>query len=153
MDMKILNPPSSRLLSLMVFAFALTNARAGAAQTLRHQPKPIGTITGQVFSESGFAVPNALVMLQDSDGKNPRTTIANSQGRFSFTKIHIGLYDVSASSKSRSSEWRHNVVVLNGKQTTVALHLHARKVLAPNQAAPNPAPTSLKPSAEKQSFR
>jgi hypothetical protein len=122
--MRFRHPTLGRFSTLALLTSAFLSLCIGAtAQTLRHQPKPIGTVTGQVFSAAGYAIPGARVMLQDADGKNPRTTVTDSQGRFTFPKLPIGIYDLSASSKDLSSEWRHDVVVHTGKQATLNLHL------------------------------
>jgi len=134
--MRLRHPPVGRRFSLVLLtsALAVTGVLA-APQIIRHQPRPIGIIRGHVFNAAGFAVFDARVMLQDADGRNPRTTVTNSQGRFIFSKLPIGLYHVRAAWKDRSSEWRQNVVVLTGKQTDVTLHLSDKE--APQ--APNPA--------------
>ena len=125
-------------LGCLVGITLLASALAGAAPQIRHEPKPFGTIGGQVFSPNGFAVPGARVTLQASDGTDPHTTVTNNQGRFWFPMLPAGLYDVRASAQDRSSEWRQNVDVRTGRQTTIALHLHSKK------RGPIKAPTSLK---------
>ena len=85
----------------------------------------LGSISGRIFNSSGFAVPGALVVLQSSDGTEPRSTQADGQGRFSFPKLYDGLYEVRASAQGRSTEWMHNVSVLGGHETTIVLHLQA----------------------------
>jgi hypothetical protein len=112
-----------RLLSLALLASALTAPGAIAAP----QTKALGTIGGQVFSPSGFAVSGARVTLQTADGKSPQTTVTNDQGRFWFPMLDVGMYDVRAASEGHSSEWRHNVGVSIGRQTTIALHLPSKK--------------------------
>lgn len=128
-----------RLVVLALLASALTTPGAGASpQIIRHEPKALGTIGGQVFNPSGFAVSGALVTLQASDGRDPQATVTNSQGRFWFPMLPVGLYDVRAAAQGRSSEWRQNVGVRIGRQTTITLHLPSKK------RAPIKAPASLK---------
>ena len=121
-----------------VLASALTNPFAIAAPQVKHAAKSLGTIGGQVFSPAGFAVPGARVTLQASDGRDPQTTVTNSQGRFWFPMLSAGLYDVRATSQGRSSEWRQNVAVGIGHQTTITLHLRSKK------PAPVKSPASLR---------
>jgi hypothetical protein len=125
-------PSLSRLMGPALLAFALMTPGAGAA------PQSLGTITGQVFTANGFAVPGARVMLQASDGTAPRTTLTDAKGRFSFSLLSAGLYDIRAYSQGRSSEWRQNVGVDARGRRTIALHLGSKK------PAPIKAPASLK---------
>ena len=128
-----------RLLVSALLASALTTPGAGASpQIIRHEPKALGTIGGQVFNPSGFAVSGARVTLQTADGKSPQTTVTNDQGRFWFPMLDVGMYDVRAASEGHSSEWRQNVGVRIGRQTTITLHLPSKK------PAPIKAPASLK---------
>jgi len=62
-----------RFVVLAFVASALTTPGAGALpQIIRHEPKALGTIGGQVLSPTGLAVPGALVTLQASDAGTPR---------------------------------------------------------------------------------
>ena len=123
-----------RFLSLAVLALAVTTFVTGSAA----QTKALGTIGGQVFGTTGFAAPGARVILQAADGKSPQTTVTNTQGRFWFPMLPPGLYDVRASAQGRSSEWRQNVGVRTGRQTTIALHLRSKK------PTPTKTPASLR---------
>ncbi len=50
-------------------------------------------------------------------------TRTNAQGRFFFSELPHGLYDVRAYHNGMASEWKHNVTVETGKQIEVALQL------------------------------
>lgn len=118
-------PPARYLLMILaLLASVLAVPGVGAAQ----QSAALGTIEGQVFSPDGFVAAGARVMLQGADGSNAHTALTNSQGRFWFSMLPAGLYDVRASAKGRASEWRRNVSVKTGRrQTTIVLHLRPQK--------------------------
>ncbi len=99
------------------------NTGAGAAP----QTTGLGTVGGQVLGPDGKAIEGARVTLQSSDGRHPETTETNAQGRFWFPMLPAGLYDLRAYSKGRLSEWRKNVWVNAGRQTTITLRLRSKK--------------------------
>jgi hypothetical protein len=103
----------------LVAAILLSCALLAAAP----QEASLGSIFGRVFNSGGYAVPNALVVLQYADGSGPRSTQADNQGRFAFRKLYDGLYEIRASAQGRSTEWMHNVSVFGGHQTNIILHL------------------------------
>lgn len=86
-----------------------------------------GTLAGQVLGLDGKAVEGARVILQDSDGGHLKTAETNAQGRFWFPTLPVGLYDLRASFKGHSSEWKKNIWVERGHQTTVTLGLKPKK--------------------------
>ncbi len=107
---------------------------AGAAP----QTTGLGTIGGQVVGPDGKAINGARVTLQSSDGGHPETTETNAQGRFWFPSLPSGLYDLRAYFKGRWSEWRRNVWVNPGRQTSVTLRLRSKKPTASGHP-PSPA--------------
>ena len=88
---------------------------------------PVGAVGERILGPDGRAVEGARVTLQASDGRHPQTTEINTQGRFWFSMLPAGLYDVRAYSQSRSSEWRKKVLVEVGRQTTITLRLSPKK--------------------------
>jgi hypothetical protein len=108
---------SGRLAALVLLIAAFSTAAAQSAK--------LGAIVGSVFTSNGYAVPGALVVLQSSDGSAPRSTQSDAHGHFVFDMLYDGLYEVRASAQGRSTEWLHNVTVLGGKETRVALHLQS----------------------------
>jgi FtsP/CotA-like multicopper oxidase with cupredoxin domain len=119
--------------ALILAALALTLISPGAGAARR-----LGTVGGRVLAPNGDPVPGARVILQASEGRAPQATVTNRQGRFWFPMLPVGLYDVRASYRGRASEWRQNVNVRVGRQTTITLRLRAKK------PAPVKAPPSLK---------
>jgi carboxypeptidase family protein len=101
------------------------------------QKAGLGSVGGQILATDGRAVEGARVTLQGSDGRHPQTTETNIQGRFWFSTLPAGLYDIRAYSENRASEWRKNVLIEVGHQTTVTLRLR------PQKPAPSNLPLSL----------
>jgi hypothetical protein len=107
----------------ILYAFAASMILASAA-TARTRT---GTLAGTVIGLDGKPAAGATVMAQGSDGLTPLGTHTNAQGRFYFPLLRSGLYDVRASRGSTASEWKHNILVHVGRQTTVTLHLSRLK--------------------------
>src|SRR5215510_13810034 len=61
------------------------------------QSTSTGTVTGQVTDPQGAVVPGADVTLLDVATNTPRKTITNETGRYTFTNIPPGIYDISVS--------------------------------------------------------
>ena len=81
------------------------------------------TVDGVVTEADGTPVASAQVVLQTSDGKNPRGARTYAQGHFAFRSLRHGFYDVRASREKRSSEWVRHLVVRSGTIVTVTLVL------------------------------
>ncbi len=122
--------------SLLAAGLILAALIPGATAT--PQATGEGTVGGQVLGTDGKGVSGARVTLQASDGRLPKTTETNGQGRFWFPSLATGLYDVRAYSKGRLSDWRRNVWVERGKQTNVTLRLRSKKPV-PSKSLPSPA--------------
>jgi len=86
-----------------------------------------GSLAGEVLNPDGKAVARARVFLQGSDARNPRSTQTDATGRFRFSSLRPGLYDIRAQAGGRWSEWEHNVLVRAGRQTTMTLRLLLKK--------------------------
>src|ERR1700693_2843213 len=124
---------------------AAFSADAGAApqsvqRAVRRAPAEAtghGTVGGQGLGTDGQGVGRARGTREASDGRLPKTTETNRQGHFWFPSLATGLYDVRAYSKGRVSDWRKNVWVDRGKQTSVTLRLRSKKP-APGKNPPAP---------------
>jgi len=81
------------------------------------------TLDGTVTEADGTPVAGAKVVIQTSDGKNPRGARTDAKGHFAFRSLRHGFYDVRASRDKRSSEWVRNLVVRSGTIVTVTLVL------------------------------
>lgn len=95
----------------------------GAAQNLAAQKKGAGVLSGVVLGPDDKPVPHASVSYQSSSGTAPHAVHADSQGRFTITKLRSDDYDLRASSKGVFSEWEKNVAVRSGQTKSLTLRL------------------------------
>jgi len=95
---------------------------AGAGPTNRART---GTLAGTVLDARGEPAGQATITLQTSDGQHPRSATADAQGRFSFSQLAPGSYDLRAYHDGAWSEWKHNLSVRTGKKADVLLRLVA----------------------------
>jgi virginiamycin B lyase len=96
-----------------------------------------GTLAGVVLGPGDAPVAGARVIVQQSDGARPRAIQADRAGRFRLHGLRAGLYDLRAQHSGMWSEWRHNVLVRAGRETSVVLRL------LPGVPAAEPAPLRL----------
>lgn len=82
-----------------------------------------GSIAGSVQDASGNALPRATVSLVDSAGISIHQTTADAQGRYSFSAVLPGTYQIKASALGFSPAARSNVVVTAGKTLDLSLQL------------------------------
>jgi hypothetical protein len=94
-----------------------------AAQNLAAQHKAAGVLSGVVLGPDDKPVPHASVTYQSSAGIAPHAVHADSQGRFTITKLRTDNYDLRASGKGVYSEWEKNVAVRSGQTKSVTLRL------------------------------
>jgi Carboxypeptidase regulatory-like domain len=94
-----------------------------AGQNVAAQHKGSGVLTGVVLGPDDTPVPHASVTYQSSAGIAPHAVRADSQGRFTITKLRSDNYDLRASGKGVFSEWEKNVAVRSGKTKSVTLRL------------------------------
>jgi hypothetical protein len=94
-----------------------------AGQNVAAQHKGSGVLTGVVLGPDDKPVPHASVTYQSSAGIAPHAVRADSQGRFTITKLRSDNYDLRASGKGVFSEWEKNVTVRSGKTKSVTLRL------------------------------
>lgn len=107
---------------LAVFAAVLV-VMLVAAQNLPAQHRGAGVLSGVVLGPDDKPVPHAGVTYQSSGGTAPHAVHADSQGRFTITKLRSDNYDLRASGKGVFSEWEKNVTVRSGHTKSVTLHL------------------------------
>jgi virginiamycin B lyase len=126
---KISRPVLGSLAAALAAAFLL-------ASLVFPQSRSAGTtsISGQVLSADGKPVPGALVILQTSYGRGPRSTRTNAEGRFTFSRLRPGLYELNAHAGGKWSEWLHNRLTRLGQPAEVTLRLTLSK--EPPKTAP-----------------
>lgn len=83
-------PPTFRCTrSLVVFACLLISL-----PSLLHGQGAIGSVTGLVRDPAGLGVPNASLLLRNSDTATELRTVANEAGSFNFASVQIGEYNL-----------------------------------------------------------
>jgi hypothetical protein len=84
-------------------------------------PQKITGISGVVQGADGKPVAKARVYLQPSDGRAPHTALTDADGKYHFTKLRPGLYDVQAQSNGKWTEKQTKVNVHANEDVTVDL--------------------------------
>ncbi len=82
---------SFRLLVSFAFLFLLSTRLSFSQAT--------GTLTGIVSDQSGAVVPEALVVMKNSQSGDERHTVTNNDGFFSISAVQSGDYSVTVSAK------------------------------------------------------
>ena len=88
-------PRTGHFTSISVFlclALALVCATGAWGQT-----STVGTVVGVVNDESNAAVPGAEVKLTDTSTNVAQTTVSNADGRYAFSSVTPGAYNISFS--------------------------------------------------------
>jgi hypothetical protein len=81
----------------------------------------IGELAGQVKDETGAALPGASVTAVSTERGFTRTTTSDSTGRFRFSEIQIGHYDVTVSLSGFSTVILKGNLVENAKRTDLSV--------------------------------
>jgi hypothetical protein len=125
------------VLALAIFLLTLVTVRSVAAAP---QHKSTATVTGIVLGPDDKPVPHAAVTYQSSGGNAPHAVHADSQGRFTISKLKPDNYDMRASGKGVFSDWEKNITVRKGQTKNVTLRLiYAKEVpKAYVKGKPNP---------------
>jgi hypothetical protein len=106
---------SQRLLALAVAALFLVFAgRSVAAQT-----SGSGNINGTVTDTSGAAVPNAAVVVLDTDTGVARTIATNAEGSYTASFLQPGHYEVTIGGGAFGKVDRKNLVLTVGQILTI----------------------------------
>src|SRR6185437_8530990 len=88
----------SGLLALPLAAFLALGTTAAWAQT-----STVGTVSGQVTDEQGAVIPGTEVRLVDIGTNGAMTGLTNDAGRYSFTSVPPGKYNVTFTKQGFSS--------------------------------------------------
>src|ERR1700693_5588730 len=70
---------------------------AGGATSVWAQTSTAGTVAGQVSDESNAAIPGAQVKVTESATGESQVTITNDAGRYVFSQVPPGRYNISFS--------------------------------------------------------
>jgi carboxypeptidase family protein len=112
--------------ALLISALLCAGAAAGQSTTPQRRTAtgPTGKLAGQVIGVDGKPAPKASVYCQSSDGRSPRATKTDEQGRYRLT-CPSGPVDARATFGESSSAWVRNVRVRTGETTSLNLHIEA----------------------------
>jgi protocatechuate 3,4-dioxygenase beta subunit len=97
---------------IILVSLAAGNSFAQEKQTM---------ISGVVQGADSKPLAKARVYLQPSDGRAPHTALTDSDGRYQFTKLRPGLYDLRAQSDGKWTDLQRNVNVHANEEVTVNL--------------------------------
>jgi protocatechuate 3,4-dioxygenase beta subunit len=107
---------------LILVSLAAGNSFAQEKQTQEKQaPEKQTMISGVVQGADAKPLAKARVYLQPSDGRAPHTALTDADGRYQFTKLRPGLYDLRAQSNGKWTDLQRNVNVHANEEVTVNL--------------------------------
>ena len=114
---------------LLVIAFAALFAISAALPAIA-QTAGVGNITGTLIDSTGAAVPNASVVVIDTDTGVSRTLTTDSNGRYSATFLQPGNYEVTLGGGAFGKVNRKNLNLTVGQVLTIDATLPAASVSA-----------------------
>ncbi len=112
--------------ALLVAGLLLTPILFGSTPAGPAHRGATGSLTVIVIGANDKPAPGVHIVLQGSDGSHPRAVRTGLTGRYHFTALKPGLYDLRALAKGHTSDWEHNVLVRGGRQTEVTLWLEKK---------------------------
>ena len=82
-------------ISTKVFAFLCLGIFLLGASSAWGQTSTAGTVAGLVTDEQSAAIPGATVKLTDTSTNEVHTSVSNIDGRYAFTSVPPGKYNLS----------------------------------------------------------
>lgn len=113
----------------MVFAGALCFGLGAVHAQPRRSSR--GAIQGEVVDANGAPVSRAEIVWQTADGRSPHALRSDAHGHFRIAKVRPGLYELRASVRGTSSDWKQNVLVRRGRETNLLLQLSSTPPVRP----------------------
>ncbi len=110
------------VLFITIFLLALAAVR-GVNAAPQRRGTGTATLNGVVLGPDDRPVAHAAVTYQSSGGNAPHAVHADSQGRFTISRLKADNYDMRASGKGVFSEWEKNITVHSGQTKNVTLRL------------------------------
>src|SRR5271169_6268359 len=105
---------STRISVFLCLGILLVCASGAWAQT-----STVGTVAGVITDESKAAVPGAEVKVTDTSTNISQTTISNSDGRYVFSSLSPGTYNISITKQGFNSYLVNAQVVEIGQSLTI----------------------------------
>lgn len=112
-----------RILAIALVLLALPVTAIEAQYVIKKKSAPSGVISGVVLGPDDKPAPHAAISYQSSSGNAPHAVHADSDGRFTITKLGTDNYDLRASANGIFSEWQKNFQVKSGQTSEITLHL------------------------------
>jgi len=127
--------PVNLLLSIFVaVALLLTISGTATAQATS------GTMTGVVTDPSGAVVPNANVIITDTQHGSSVTTTTNAEGLFTRTQLANSTYDVKVSASGFQTTQQNGILVNIDRETRINVTLRPGQVQQAVQVVADQAP-------------
>jgi hypothetical protein len=82
-------------------------------------------IDGVVQNAQGKPVVKALVQLNEASGRVPRAARTDSEGRFRFSNLPRGIYNLRASAQGYTEEWKKDNLLRDGQKLSLSVTLTA----------------------------
>src|SRR5271168_4158880 len=83
----------------------------------------VGTVTGTVHDQSGAIVQGVSVVLRESATDSATTTVSSDLGIYTFPRLAIGTYSMTASAVGFKTVSANAVRVISGATTTLDIRL------------------------------
>jgi hypothetical protein len=96
-----------------------------AGPVLLAQSGTSGALTGTVMDSSGAVLPGAAVTETEVESKASRAGQTNAEGRFLFSQINPGTYEITLQAKSFAGQKSEPTAVAVGRTVTLNFTLHA----------------------------
>src|SRR3954452_11257473 len=108
-----------RLLTLLVFVFALALLPLGAAA----QTVAVAQLSGTVLDESGGALPGVEVTVTQTDTGMTRFVISGDKGTYVFTNLPVGPYKLTTKLSGFSNFEQTGIVLAVGDSRSVNVNM------------------------------
>ncbi len=84
---------------------------------------PTANLTGTVTDDAGAALPGSTILVVNINIGFLRTDITDEEGRYRFSSLPFGTYDVTAQIQGFASEVQKNIPLDVGRTVSVDFHL------------------------------
>ncbi len=102
-----------------MFAICLAAILALSPSSVWAQTSTAGTVVGQVVDEQNAAIPGAEVRVTETSTNISQTAATNSEGRYVFSQVNPGNYNVGFSKQGFASYQVNNQTVEIGQSLTL----------------------------------
>jgi hypothetical protein len=93
----------------------------GLAETA--SPQGLSTLSGAVTDPTGSVIPSAKVVIVNADNASQRETTTDAQGRYVFSQVQPGAYNLSISAPGFNPETRNSIRLLVNTPSVVDIQM------------------------------